>query len=115
MLSVTVTTDGHTDIKVTTHICGIYQATPSTGQVGFTAQVDGAQIDEIDLMTHSNDTANISHSGFTSVYSTSGTAGDTPSAGTHTVTFNASTSLSTVSVRATATRLAYLRVEPVNL
>jgi hypothetical protein len=114
LLSVSITTDGHTDIKITSHIVGVYQATPTTGQIIFNVKIDGAQLDEIDLMTHSTDSANISHSGFTSVYSTSSAAGDTPSAATHTVTFNAVTS-ETASVQATSSRLAYLRVEPVNL
>jgi hypothetical protein len=113
MLSAGITTDGRTDIKITYHICGVYQATPTTGQVIFNVAIDGTQLDEIDLMTHATDSAGISHSGFTSVYSTSSAAGDTPAAGAHTVTFNTVTT-ETVSVRAAATRLAYLRVEPVS-
>ena len=116
MLTVTITTDGKTDIRITSHISGLSQATPATGQVAFTVKVDSAQVDETDLMTHSTDTASVAHAGFTSIYSTSSAAGDTPAAGTHTVTVNGTNSTGqTTIVQAAAGKLAYLRVEPVTL
>ena len=114
--SVGITTDGYTDIKITTHIVGIAQAYPTTEQTIFTVWLDGSQLDEIDLMTNSADRASASHLGFTSVYSTSSATGDTPSAGSHTVYFKGVTASPNATVLvATATRNAYLRVEPVVL
>ena len=67
-------------------------------------------------MTNSADAAGISHLGFTNVYSTGSASSDTPSAGTHTVYWKgAGYGVHGVNVRATTTRNAYLRVEPVVL
>lgn len=116
ILSQGITTDGRTDIKVTTHIVGLYQGTPDVSQVVFTVWLDGTQLDEIDLMTNSSDASGISHLGFTNVYSTGAASSDTPSSGSHTVYWKgASNGVHGVDVRATATRNAYLRVEPVVL
>jgi hypothetical protein len=119
--STNITTDGATDIKVTYHIPGLYQPT-TTGprQVIFTIWCDGNQLSEIDLQTNTDDLANISHSGFTDVYTTSSLSGDTPSAGTHTIYMKGAGGNTVGSgdvpwVKNTATRNVYLRVEPVNL
>lgn len=115
--STNITTDGYTDIRITYHIPGLYQNTVAVRQVIFTAWLDGNQLTEIDLMTHSDDLAGISHSGFTDVYTTSSESGDTPSAGAHTVYFKGAYAGTTdgVWVKSTATRNVYLRVEPVVL
>ena len=115
IMSVTITTDGFTDIQITTHWVGIFQDTPSVNQVVFNVSIDGNQLDEIDLQTNNDDLAGISHSGGTSIYRTSSLSGDTPSAGTHTITFagfaSGATGANAVFVKATAARNAYLRVE----
>lgn len=116
LLQLSITTDGSTDIKVTTHIAGLFQNTPDTSQTQFQVWLDGNQLTEIDLMTNAGDNAGISHLGFTDVYETGSPSGDTPSAGSHTVFWKAVTfSSHTTTVRATAARNAYLRVEPVVL
>ena len=116
LLSVTVTTDGSTDIRITCHISGVSQVSPSNGQVFFAVERDGTQLADTDVMVSSGDVANTSHLGFTFEYCTSSAAGDTPAAGSHTITFygrNAATNA--VTLVAAAGRPAYLRVEPVVL
>jgi hypothetical protein len=117
LLSSGIVCDGYTDIKITTHIVGIYQSSPSTAQAIFSTWIDGTQLDEIDLMTSSGDNAGISHLGYTNTYSTGSASGDTPSAGSHTVYWKAQGvgGGHTITIRASATRNAYLRVEPVVL
>jgi hypothetical protein len=117
ILSAGITTDGYTDIKVTTHITGISQLNPSTAQAVFTVWLDGTQICETDLMTNSGDTGSISHLGYTDAYCTSSSTGDTPSAGSHTVSWKALGvgGGHTIAIRAYAGAPAYLRVEPVIL
>jgi hypothetical protein len=116
--SLNITTDGLTDIKITYHVTGIYQPN-NTGprQVVFAVFCDGNQLSEIDLQTNTDDLAGISHSGFTDVYTTSSLAGDTPSAGTHTIYLKGMGANTVGSgdipwVRATPARNTYLRVEP---
>jgi hypothetical protein len=113
--SVTIVTDGFTDIEITYHIVGFFQpVNVGVKSIAFTVEIDGTQLTEIDQQTNSDDQAGISHGGFTDVYQTSSLSGDTPSAGTHTVTFHATCpaggSGDEVNIRASATRNAYLRV-----
>lgn len=119
VLSVNITTDGATDIDIAGHWVGIYQATPVTSQVQMLIFLDSTQLDEQDLMTSPDDIANSSHLGGTLWYTTSSAAGDTPTAGTHTIYLktvcDANGSGTGMAIRATTTRNTYLRVKPVNL
>lgn len=111
-----ITTDGSTDIKVTAHWVGMFQATPSTCQIVVEIWVDGTKIDEWNGMTNSGDVASTSHLGQTMVYSTSSAAGDTPSAGSHTISVKMWSTYAaghTVTCHAQAGRNFYLRVEPI--
>jgi hypothetical protein len=116
-MSATVTLDGLTDVQVTMHWCGYYMTTATTGQLLMGTFIDATQLDEIDLAEWLTMPSGVSVCGGTSIYTTSSAAGDTPSAGAHTFTWKASNLNQTVSsvanVRATATRVAYLRVQPV--
>lgn len=117
LTSVSITTDGATDIKITYKVPGVEQPSPGAAQVKFTIWIDETtQLDETDVATYAADQANISHGGFTGVYTTSGAAGDTPPAGTHTIDFSAAvySAITTYAV-ASAGRLLTLRVEPVSL
>jgi hypothetical protein len=120
ILSVGITTDGNTDIKVTAHWPGLFQGqTPGPRQVKFTTWLDGNQLDEIDLMTSAGDLPAVPHLGGTSIYSTGSATSDTPSAGSHTVFFKGqygtTGSGDAPALSANAARIIYLRVEPVTL
>lgn len=113
---ITVDCDGVTDLKVTYHVPGIYMPSPANGQVKFCVLVDGTQIDETDAFTASGDAAGISGHGFTGIYHTSSVTGDTPAAGSHSVTLTAEQSVNaTTYVTSSSGRTGYLRVEPVTL
>jgi hypothetical protein len=117
LTSVNITTDGATDIKITYKVPGVEQPTPGACQIQFTIWIDETtQLDETDVACYSSDQANISHGGFTGVYTTSSIAGDTPSGGAHTIDFCAA-ARSPVAANAVASagRLLVLRVEPVIL
>lgn len=83
--SVTFTTDGQTDIRITIHIPGIGQTVPATSEAQIITHLDASQIDYTLQFLYSTDPAGIGGHGFTSVYTTNSDTGDTPSAGTHTV------------------------------
>jgi hypothetical protein len=111
ILSVNITTAGE-DIKITYHWVGILMATPAAAQVVMAVYLDGTQLDECDLMTSSADIAGTSGRGGTMVYTTSSSAGDTPTAGSHTVFWKTSANATGVVIRASTVRNGYLRVEP---
>jgi len=119
ILSVPITTDGVTDITVTIHWGGIDAVTPGGGrQVTFTTWIDSDQLDEVDLAITSADLGGVSAHGGTSVYTTGSVTSDTPSAGSHTVYFKAIAGAGSGSlpyIRASASRVCYLRVQPATL
>lgn len=133
--SVTFTTDGHTDIKVTTHWPGIYAYQAGSGweQTNMMVFLDSTQI-SASWGSVDNRLTNIAGAtpdgwngttitqwGGTDVYCTSSATGDTPSSGTHTVYWKCTavrygpTNNSGCRVRADSTENAYIRVEPVIL
>jgi hypothetical protein len=115
VLSVSFTTDGATDIKITAHWVGVAMASPTTIQVRFTTVLDGTQLDETDVMTNTAAPGNVPHAGGTAVYTTSSASGDTPGAGTHTVTLQVIANFTGSYILANSTRNTFLRVEPVSL
>jgi hypothetical protein len=87
-MSVAINTDGNTDIKVTLHWNGIFQKTSlGFNNVSFQTYLDTIQLDQVSLCTLDGTKLNAAYNGGTSVYCTSSTTGDTPSAGSHTVYF----------------------------
>lgn len=132
--ALTVTTDGHTDIKVTVHQPGIYSTNASVGgynQYNFSVYIDGNQLcgyhmscDNSQVISTGGQSA--IQGGGTVVYSTSSASGDTPSAGSHTITWKATVGRynstgsptgngSSAFVWASTAENAYMRVEPVAL
>jgi hypothetical protein len=118
-MSVNITTDGHTDIKVTLHWNGVYQgSTVGFRNIAFQTYLDSTLLDQVNLCTLPGTTAGAAYNGGTSVYCTSSSTGDTPSAGSHTVYFkfyyhNTSGSGDQPWVLANTGSPATLRVEPV--
>jgi hypothetical protein len=120
LLSASVTTDGSTDLQITAHWAGIAQVTAVYGQVCFGIFLDSTQLDEINLGTIGvSNFNNLAVLGGTQIYVTSSAMGNTPTAGSHTVTWQGkcqyqSSSMSTL-VRSSTTWPCYLRVQPVTL
>ena len=117
LASVTIVTDGVTDIKVTYHVPGLEQPSPEQVQVVFAVTLDGTTIDMTDVVLNSFDLAGISGYGFTGVYHTSSVGSSTPTAGSHTVAFTGIAEAPSANVAAVASsgRHGYLRVEAVTL
>lgn len=118
----TINCDGATDIKITVHWPGLIQnTTVGPRSVILPVYLDSTELDAVCVMTPSSGIAGIATNGGTSVYCTSSATGDTPSAGSHTISAKAYTAISAggsgdgPAMYCTATRNAYLRVEPVIL
>lgn len=136
--SLNITTDGHTDIKITTHWPGLYSTNATDGgynQYNFVVYIDNNAVSgtyqtvDNTLVVNQGGQTGIQGGG-TDIYSTSSATGDTPSAGTHTITWKASVSRyknvninnankdgngSTPWMRANVAENIYMRVEPVAL
>jgi hypothetical protein len=121
ILSASITTDGSTDIKISAQWCGLSttnNVVNATWQYQFIWAIDGTTV----CQRYENPPTNIAtiiSNGGTHTYSTSSTTGDTPSAGSHTVSWQAQCfarggANGTPSLVAAATAPATLRVEPVN-
>lgn len=118
ILSCSVTTDGMTDIKVTYSVGSISPNLSQDVGIEHLVAVDGTTLD---VQTKYITTAgNKQQGGFTSVAYTSSASGNTPSAGTHTITFQGQTDFGSSGFPAIhnlsgSPVSAYLRVEPVSL
>lgn len=131
--SVNINTDGHTDIKVTTHVPGFY-ATAVTAdgwynQLNLCVFLDNTEISGTwqghDCTMTSGGQRSITQGGGTDVYCTSSATSDTPSAGSHTVSFKVTCVRYSAGagagnacnpfLRASVAENAYIRVEPVAL
>jgi hypothetical protein len=115
-MSASVTTDGATDLRITTHWAGMSMATPTPTLVQFGIFLDSTQIDLLEILIGTT-SQTYPVAGNTSIYTTSAGAGDTPSAAAHTITWralaNQQSVSETVSVVAGSGQHAYMRVEPV--
>jgi hypothetical protein len=119
-MSASITTDGTTDIEITIHWLGLSMVTPTPTEVQFAIYIDSTQLDMIETSAGMVSGITWAYNGGTSIYTTSAAAGDTPSAGNHTITWKALAFQQTptsenVSVVANSGHLAYLRVQPVTL
>jgi hypothetical protein len=116
LASVTVTTDGSTDIECIYKWSGIEQAAQTSSQLEIQLLIDGTQADGVYVA--SGLAAGLSNQGGAVTYRTSSVQGTTPAAGTHTVTMqavNSSGGGNTITVVAAAARPVYLYVKPVSL
>lgn len=118
LASCSVTTDGNTDLKITVHIPGIEQVTGSTtgnSRLNVEVEIDSTIIDLAQAACYLSGAATLTNGCDITVYTSSG-AGNTPSAGTHTVALKVAV-LATGNTYKTAPGYtdAYLRVEPVIL
>lgn len=113
ILSVSVTTDGATDIEVYCKWPGLYVGTAPL-LVTMSVAIDGTTLDQSPLYAQSASSGSPANGGSFRAYTSSGES-TTPSAGTHTITFSfqsASTSVTTT-LACASTALACLRVAPV--
>lgn len=111
--SVSVTTDGSTDIEIYYKWPGFYVSGSPPLLVTLSVAIDGTVLDQTPVYVQSSSPGSPSNGGSARYYTSSG-QGNTPSAATHTVTFrfqSASASLTTTMACA-ATALACLRVAP---
>jgi hypothetical protein len=115
LTTVNVTTDGSTDIQIDTHWPGLFMTSPTKTQLGLQILLDGTLIDEIDLALGFDATTYASFGGH-SILHTGADMGNTPSAGTHTITWRAFTSAQSaatnVTMNCSTSNFAYLRVQP---
>lgn len=118
--SANFTCDGATDIKITFSYTGLYQSTPGIASIGWGFYLDSAsQAMQSYIVATRDDVAGGTDSGgSTFVYYTSSNTGDTPSAGTHTLSLKASYSGSgsapVIDANVSTNHIMYLRVEPVD-
>lgn len=117
-MSATVNCDGSTDLVITIHWAGLSMATPTPTQVQMAIYLDSTQLDLIEVGAGMT-SATFGYNGATTTYTTSAAAGDTPSAGSHTITWKAlafqQSTAEPVTVIANTGHLGYLRVQPVTL
>jgi hypothetical protein len=113
ILSVSVTTDGATDIEIYAKWPGIYVGTAPL-LITMSVAIDGDVLDQNPVDAQSASSSSPANGGCWRAYTSSGQS-TTPSAGTHTITFSfqsASTSVTTT-LACASTALACLRVSPV--
>lgn len=111
--SVSVTTDGATDIEIYYKWPGLYVSSSPPLMVALSVAIDGTVLDQTPVLVQSS-SSGAPGNGSSARYYTSAGQGTTPAAGTHTITFrfqSASVSLTTV-MQCAATALACLRVAP---
>jgi hypothetical protein len=116
LVSVTITTDGSTDIECTYKWSGIEQATVTDSQLEIQLLIDGTQVDG--AWVASGLAAGFNNQAGCIVYRTSGALGTTPAAGTHTVAMqavNTSGGGNVIVVLGHPGRPLYLYVKPVSL
>lgn len=111
--SVSVTTDGATDIEVFYKWPGFYVSSSPPLMVALSVAIDGTVLDQTPVYVQSSSSSAPGNGGSAKFFTESGN-GTTPTAGTHTITFrfqSASTSLTTV-MQCASTALGCLRVAP---
>jgi hypothetical protein len=116
LASVTITTDGYTDIECTYKWSGIEQATETPSQLEIQLWIDSTQADGTWIA--SGLAAGLNNQGGSVTYRTGGPLGATPGAGTHTVAMKAANTSgggNVITVLGHPTRPLFLRVKPVSL
>lgn len=111
--SVSVTTDGATDIEIYYKWPGFYVSASPPLMVALSVAIDGTVLDQTPVLVQSSSSGAPGNGGSARYYTSSG-QGTTPTAGTHTITFrfqSASASLTTT-MQCAAAALAILRVAP---
>ncbi len=111
--SVSVTTDGATDIEIYYKWPGFYVSASPPLMVTLSVAIDGTVLDQTEVYVQSSSSGSPGNGG-SAKYFTSSAQATTPSAATHTITFrfqSASASLTTT-LQASSTALACLRVAP---
>jgi hypothetical protein len=116
VLSTTITTDGYTDVEIGFKCPAIYSTTTHSGTIiraFFRMYIDGTEVDTFYSPEANCDT--LWQSGVAWNYYTSPATGDTPSAGTHTVSVTVQNTASSVAygIGATGASSILLRVKPV--
>jgi len=113
-LSAVITTDGRTDLKLTYHVAGFTAPSSAVTYAGLAVYVDGVLVDQ--TISPALSTVN-AQGGLTGTGYTSSLLGNTPAAGSHTVTVQAWSSSGAPQIHAFAgvPASAWLRVEPVGL
>ena len=111
--SVSITTDGATDIEIYYKWPGFYVSASPPLMVALSVAIDGTVLDQTPVYVESDSSGSPGNGGSARYYTSSG-QGNTPTAATHTVTFrfqSASESLTTT-MQCASTALACLRVAP---
>ncbi len=110
--SVSVTTDGSTDIDVYYKWPGLYVGTAPL-LVTMEVTIDGTVLDQTPIYAQSSSSGSPANGGSARYYTSSG-AGTTPTAATHTIAFSfqSASSAQTTTMACSSTALACLRVAP---
>jgi len=111
--SVSITTDGATDIEVYYKWPGFYVSASPPLMVTLSVSIDGTVLDQTPVYVQSSSSGSPGNGGSARYYTSSG-QGTTPTAGTHTIAFafrSASNSLTTT-MAASSSALGILRVSP---
>jgi hypothetical protein len=110
--SVSVTTDGSTDIEIYYKWPGFYVGSAPL-LVTLSVAIDGTVLDQAPVYVQSASSGSPSNGGSARYYTSSGQS-NTPSAATHTITFRfqSASASQTTTMKCSATALACLRVSP---
>jgi hypothetical protein len=120
ILSQNVTCDGQTDLFIVAAWAGVSQVTAVNGQVRMALFIDATQVSEIDFATVAGTAFNgVSLWGDNLIYYTNSSQGTTPSAGSHTVSWQGvtadQTSATTTTITGATGKPSFLRVQAVTL
>jgi hypothetical protein len=115
-MSANVTMDGQTDLAITIHWPGYSMATPTNTKLTFEIVIDSTVLDTIYLLAGIG-APTFAYGGNIITYTTSSASGDTPSAGSHTITWKAlannQSTAESVTVVSTSGQNSFLRAQPV--
>jgi hypothetical protein len=117
-MAVNINVDGQTDIETTILCSGISMATPTLTQLIHAIFLDSTQLAEADTIIGET-TATYMGEAFSYTYRTSSLTGDTPTAGSHTISWRAvarqQSGAQTVTLQDASTKHSYIFVKPVLL
>ena len=109
--SVSVTTDGATDIEIYYKWPGFYVSASPPLMVALSVAIDGTVLDQTPVYVQSSSSGSPGNGGSARYYTSSG-QGTTPTAGTHTITFRfqSASASQTTTMKCASTALACLRL-----
>jgi hypothetical protein len=117
-MATNISTDGSTDIEVSIICSGISMVTPTLTQLIHAIYIDSTQLAEWDTIVGET-TATFTGDGFQFAYRTSSWTSDTPTAGSHTVSWRSvarqQSVAQTVTLQDAPTKHSYITIKPVLL